>query len=398
MENIPQNQTTEEQSVSLKDLLLMFVQHWRFFAISVCVCGAVAFFLIKSSQKYYTRSASILVKDNKNSTQVADIMSLSDMGFKSSSTIDNDIYLLKSKTLMREVVERLNLQISYSYKPMLREYDLYGTTPVHVKFPDEGLYSNLSLIVVPSDNQHVTLKGFADKKKEIVARFWDTVNTPVGRVVVIPRWSYKDYMGEEIFVQKRNIKNVVSRYVSAMNISKADKLSSVITLSMEDPSADKAEDVINTLIKVYKEAEIEDKSLVMDKSVEFINDRMAELETELSAMESNLASFKRRERLVDLEAYGTDYLKYSDEHMKQRKELENQISMVKYLREYVQNMKDNYDVIPVGVGLSDGQLTTVISEYNSTYLQKEKYMWIFRQFCFKYQNCTSTLKQFSNLP
>ncbi len=368
-----QNNSEQEIAIDWKDLMYKVLRNWCWFLLSVVVCLAVGIIVEKSSLKYYTRSATIMVKGKKGTSN---LVSVSDLMGGSSSNIDNEIYLFKSRTLMRGVVDRLGLEVSYSYKPVLREYDLYGESPVHVLFPDENPYSSMSLTVVPQNDREVLVKGFDDKSEHLV-RLRDTANTPIGRVVVLPTWSYHKYVGKEIFVRKNNIKKVANSYCSAMSIvkpggNKSGNLS-VIQLSMEDRSAAKAEDIINTLVQMYREESVKDKVRIMDQSLEFINERIGDLDSDLGAIESGLASFKRSNRLIDLNTYGSEYLRNSDEYLQERKSLENQMAMIRYVRDYVNNMGEKYDLIPMDVGIADAQLKTVISEYNAAYLQKEKY-------------------------
>ncbi|MBO7465591.1 MAG: hypothetical protein J6T56_07080, partial [Bacteroidales bacterium] len=370
----PSQQPEEANAVNLKDLLYTLLSHWRWFMLSLVLCLAVAFLISKSSVKYYSRSATIMIKDKKTGSSASDLLVTSNvLSMGGSSAVENELQILKSRTLMMQVVDRLNLSVEYSYTPLLRKTDLYGNTPVHVQFPDENPYSKTSLIVVPGKTgQKVKLKGFPDSKQVILASLNDTVNTPVGRVVVIPTWTYASYAGKEIRVDKRNIKAVTKRYRTAVHVARVDKLSNAVSLSLEDPSGDKAEDILNTLIQIYREETVKDKAMVIDQSLTFINARINELDQDLGVMESGISSFMRGSQLISVESYGQDYLRRSNEYMQEREVLENQIAIVDYLADFVNGMKDEYKLVPAEMGLKDPQLASVISEYNTTLLQKQK--------------------------
>ncbi|MBR4492678.1 MAG: polysaccharide biosynthesis tyrosine autokinase, partial [Bacteroidales bacterium] len=368
-------QPEEATAINLKDLLYTLLGHWHWFALSLFICLAVALLVSKSAVKYYNRTATIMLKDKKTGGSSASDLLVSNnlLSMNGSSVVENELQILKSRTLMMQVVERLNLGVEYSYTPLLRKTDLYSNSPVHVQFPDEGPYSNISLTVVPSkQGGRVILKNFPDSKKVISAPLNDTVNTPVGRVVVIPTWTYASYAGKEIQVDKRNIKSVTKRYRNAVHIARVDKLSNAVSLSLEDPSGDKAEDILNTLVQIYREEAVKDKAMVIDQSITFINARISELDQDLGVMEAGKASFMRNNRLINVDSYGQDYLRRSDEYMQDREVLENQIAIVDYLTDFVNGMKDEYKLVPAEMGLKDPQLGSVISEYNTTLLQKQK--------------------------
>lgn len=368
-----QHQSEEESSINLKDLLTTLLSHWRWFAVSLFFCLLAALYVSKTAVRYYSRTATIMLKD-KNESNAGDLLlSKSMMNIGGSSVVENELQILRSHTMMRQVVERLNLGVSYSYTHMMRKKDLYSNSPVHVQFPDEGPYSNISFTVVPAkQGEKVLLKDFPDSKEEVLVPLNDTVNTPVGRVVVIPTWSYSSYVGKEILVSKMNIKDVAKGYSAAVQISRVDKLSNAVKLTLENPSGEKAEDILNTLVQIYCEEAVKDKAMVLDQSLTFINARIDELDQDLGVMESGKASFMRNNRLIDVRSYGQDYLRRSDEYMQEREVLENQIAMVDYLSDFVSGMKDGYKLVPAETGLNDPQLSSVISEYNTTLLQKQK--------------------------
>jgi uncharacterized protein involved in exopolysaccharide biosynthesis len=121
-------------------------------------------------------------------------------------------------------------------------------------------------------------------------------------VVVIPTWTYASYAGKEIQVDKRNIKSVTKRYRNAVHIARVDKLSNAVSLSLEDPSGDKAEDILNTLVQIYREEAVKDKAMVIDQSITFINARISELDQDLGVMEAGKASFMRNNRLINVDS------------------------------------------------------------------------------------------------
>lgn len=376
LESNVQSTENKADNISLKDIYFLFMANLKWFVLSVFVCLLVAVIIAKSSVNYYSRTATVIINDEKNRGSSAEnLVMTQDLLGLGGSSIHNELCIMKSNTIMREVVERLNLGTVYTYKPILREVDMYERTPVHVVFPDDSLNSVKSFKVVPQNSKKVLLEGF-DNKERILVNLWDTTETPVGRVVIMPTWAYNDNIGVEVTVSKHNVKQVADAYASKIVVEQVDPKnvnSSVVKISLEDPSAYKAEVIINTLIDIYNEESIKDKARVMNNSLDFINTRIAMLNEDLASIESNLATFKRTHRLVDLKSYGEEYLRYSDEYIEKKKDIENQIAMVQYVKEYVEKMGSNYQLIPMNVGIEDAQIETIISEYNTAFLQKERY-------------------------
>ena len=185
---------TQESGFNLApvDILRIIGNNWYWFVLSVVVCIGGGAYYIMGQPKVYERTASVLIKvDSKGS--LSESAAFEDMNmFKTVSNLDNEILMLKSKRLMREVVDKLDLDVSYSVKEQLRRKELYTTSPVKVRFPDASENQVLSLTVTPLSEKEVLLSGFPEAKEtQVKAALLDTVETKAGRVVVEPTLYYE---------------------------------------------------------------------------------------------------------------------------------------------------------------------------------------------------------------
>ena len=202
----------------------------------------------------------------------------------------------------------------------------------------------------------------------------DTVQTPVGRVVVVPSLYYADnYYNIPIQVTKSRLKSVAKRYQSALQSTLADKMSTIINLSLSDVSIARAEDVLNTLIAVYNEDAIEDKNRVTVSTSEFIADRLVIIEQELGSVDANIETFKRENQLTDIKSETGMYLQNTSQYKQEGLSLENQVAVAKYIRDYLSDPQKALELIPANT-ITDMKVEQQISTYNEMLLKRDNFI------------------------
>lgn len=210
------NTRVEESELNLGDILQTVLANWYWFVLSVVVCAGAAFLYLKWAPKVYTRTASVLIKDDAKGGAMSESAAFEDLGlFGTKRNVDNEVLVFKSRRLMTEVARNLHLDVSYTVKDGLRTVELYTQSPVQLSFPDAEEAQAFSLKAVPVSGKEVVLSGFtlggqevADGKPVKVA-LNDTVTTPVGRVVVVPSLYYGDkYFNTVVQVTKSPLQDV----------------------------------------------------------------------------------------------------------------------------------------------------------------------------------------------
>lgn len=365
----------DENNLNLNDIFHIVLANWYWFLLSVMVCGGVAVLYLKWAPKVYTRTASVLIKDNSKGGGLSESAAFEELNmFNVKSNVDNEVLVFKSKKLMNSVAERLNLDISYMEKDGLRMVELYTQSPVALRFPEAEATQAFSLTVTPLSAKEVMLSDFStDKVKRIKVALNDTVATPVGKLVVTPTLYYTDkYFGKPVAVGKQNRKDVVLNYSNALQVALASKTATIINLTLQDVSIPRAEDVLNMLIAVYNEDAINDKNQVTVNTSNFINDRLIIIEEELGNVDADIESYKREHQLTDISSETGMYLQESSQYNQEGLGLENQLTLAKYIRNYLTDPHKSSDLIPSNTGISDVNIEGQISEYNNLLLKRDK--------------------------
>lgn len=362
-----------DQDVNIIDILMFLLSKWKWFVISIIVFGGLAWFQYARTPKTYFRSATVIIKDPSNKISSAGLDRYDN--YINKVNVANEILQFRSKKLMRDVVSRVSADIDYKVKEGLQMTELYKKSPVSVRFLETTPEMHLNMVVTPLDSSKVMVSDFgsdeSDKKWTVPMK--DTVNIEGVKLVVAPTNYYTDsWKGEHIHITKNPMSSVVGYFISSLGIRQEEDEASILTLSLKDRSAARAEDVLNMLISVYNEEAINDKNQVAINTAEFINERLIIIESELGGVESHLESFKRENRIVDIATTAGMYVGESQKYNTNVMELETQLRLATYIKDYLTDPTREIDLIPANTGISDMNIESQIAQYNTVKLRRDK--------------------------
>ena len=348
------------------------------------VCLIVAWGYLHFQTPVYQVSASIMIKDDKKSGGSTDLENLGIGGvITSTQSIDNEIEVLRSKTILKEVVNNLELYITYNDEDEFPKKEMYKTSPVIVnltaqeadKLPEAAL---IDMKISPEGSLDVNLKVGLNEYNQHFDKLPAVLPTDAGTF----GFALKDSLTNgKIEGQKgeRHISTVVSQpfgvakgYQGALSIAPTSKATSVAVVSLMNTNIQRAQDFINKLMEMYNRNTNNDKNEVAEKTREFINERIKIIDEELGSTEDKLEAFKRNAGLTDISSDAQLAVSGNAEYEKKRVENGTQINLVRDLAKYINNPSNEYEVLPGNIGLSDAGLTTQIERYNELVTERKR--------------------------
>ena len=361
----------------MMNLVRLALKRWYYYAGTVILCLVVAFVYIHRTAPQYQKVATVLIKDKNSGTRTpSEAQIFKEVGFMDlSGNVENEILIFKSLHLAQMVVKQLNLEVSYQAETFWRPVDLYGKTPVTVGFADDtDLACRFRLALLP--NKKVELKELFYKGEQLDFQksfaLNETVQTPVGNIVVKPTSFYSgDCIGQELIVTKNTVTAVGNALSARITAAKASKESSMIQLAITDEVPQRAADILNALIDAYKKDIVNDKNTVARNTERFVVERLAILEKELGNVDSQIASYRSENQLVDATQGGL-YLQKADQFQNEAVQLQTEMELTRYLKEFLLQPKNDGSLIPLSTGLSEANLVSQINEYNKLRLQCNK--------------------------
>ena len=383
---------SKEENIDVKELLFKSLIHWPWFVGAVVACLIAAWVYLHISTPVYNISATVLIKDDKKGGGAGMLSGLESLGLdgmiSSSQNIDNEIEVLRSKTIAKEVVEDLGLYISYVDEDEFPSKNMYKTSPVQVSLtPQEADLLDKPMVVKmalqPQGSINVNVKIGDDEYQKHFEKLPAVFPTNKGTLAffqtldsILPsKKSSKEIVGVERTV--RNITAVINKplavakgYCGSMTIEPTSKTTSVAVISLKNSNVQRGKDFINKLLEMYNINTNNDKNEVAQKTAEFINERISIISKELGSTEKDLESFKRGAGITDLTSDAQIALTGSAEYEKKRVENQTQINLLQDLQKYMQN--EGYEVLPSNIGLQDVNLAAAINRYNEVLVERKR--------------------------
>lgn len=362
--------------IRIQDLFYLCVNKWYWFVISLAVTIGIAIIYLLTTPPVYTRSASLLIKEDSKGNSLGDAANL--MGdfdlFKTNTNVNNEIQSLQSPAVMLDVVKRLHLDINYYIDGGFYKKVLYGRDcPYTVNFNDLKDNESVAFTINPSQDGHIILEDFLrdgeDVEGTISIMLNDTVDTPIGSLVVTAANDSSTY-NAPIYVARIGYQKIVEDYVSNLSMTLSDEKSTVINLAFKDVCIQRAEDVLNTVIAVYNENWIKDKNQIAVSTSAFISDRLGVIEQELGNVDENISSYKSEHLLPDVQAAASMYMEQSTATNAQILGLNTQLSMARYIRNYLTNSTSKNQLLPANSGIESPGIEQQIANYNTAQLRR----------------------------
>lgn len=363
--------------IEIKEVLRPYFRRFYWFIISAAICLILSYLYLKTKTTVYEVSASVLIKDAKSNPGSQDFAALRDIsgfGKIGSNGVENEMELLKSKKMMRKVVQNLHLESTVYQKGKFKNTELYGkTSPIMVQVinekPDTKYYKEPIELKISGNNITLSNKELAPLKttfdKTISLRFANIIITK-NKDYVAPKEATNDFL-----LNIASETQVTDSFQSNLKAALMNKDVTVIKMTMNYPEVNKAKDILNTLIRVYNNDAIEDKNSESKKTAEFIEERIRIIGNELGEVESRKERFKESNRITDLETEAKLGLQSSAETRGKLLEIDSQLEITNALLGYV-NKQGTSAVLPGNVGLDNASATSNISAYNQLVLEKNR--------------------------
>ena len=363
----------DKQSISfhIKDIIFLILRNIHWLIIFAALGGVVANLYARRQEKSYESSAKILIRAGNdinvsdNDTREATIRTA--LGLRSffSSTINNEIMILTSKSTIQRAVEDLHLNVKYSTKTRLihRDKDLYNTSPVEIELLDdnEGFKLPGRLTIKILDKSHVLL--CTPGHHALYIPIDKTVITPLGKLVIHKTWAFEDdYIGQEIFVENLDPVAVAEYYRARLTVRRNDDRNTILNLTMRDPSPERCADFINAVIRVYNDGAVNDKKRIISDIIS----------GDLDAQESAMANYRSSNDVVTSATVGERYISASISSNNEINRMQSELEMVRTLLNAIRS-NDGSRVIPIGT-VTNSIIVSYLTNFNQHAQEVARYL------------------------
>ena len=364
-----------DNELSITDMLMICLRHWPWFILSLIVCMSLATLHLLRTPKTYSRTASILVKTT-GGEKSSDILMMEELGVNNiTSHIYDEIAAIHSPAVILELVKRLHLDLSYSRPGYFRDEPLYAETlPVEVELHelDENAFTSFTLTLNGDETatmSDIILRGEpVDKACQL--RIGKKCKSPLGSVTVAPTLYYEKGMKGDILVRRTSYTAAAQMYGSRISAAQEEDTKSIIDIKCVDNSISRAENILRTIVSIYGEQWVKNRNQISVSTNEFIKERLAVIEKELGTVDRDIAGYKSAHAMPSVAAVAGQAMEQENAANQERQVLNNQLYMVRYVRNYVTDPAHDKQLIPANSGIGNRSVETQIAAYNEKLLQR----------------------------
>ena len=397
--------------IEFRRLFAIIVLNWHWFVLSLllCVGGGVAY--LKLKEPVYKVSARMLIKgDEKDGNNSQVLSQMEDFGFLTNSNgIENEMEILKSRVLFRDVVKDLKLYTEYRrVEPILKPI-IYGKQPVNVDLDpahldsiDRELLNGLNSIemTLSRDGQYYVVQGQTLLNDEVIETFARKFATlPATFRCALGSLTFTANTGHDLdttsvcAIKILPPMQVATNYLHAMTIEPTSDMTSIAQLTLKDKNIKRGMDFLRQLNACYNRQANADKNEIALKTEEFINDRINKINKELGSTEGSIEEFKRRNAVTDVGIDANSSVQMSSQFSAQLSEANAQVQIIDNLRQYVNSPGNRYQVIPTNIGITDATSTQLINNYNKLVQDRNKLLKAASEISPQVRTLTSTIDE-----
>jgi uncharacterized protein involved in exopolysaccharide biosynthesis len=379
-----ENKDTE--TIGLKEIVVRYIHRWKLFLFAFILSFIPAILYLVFYPRTYEFMARIQIQETTEINtatlglggEAAGIMKSFGIGSGGTGiSIDDEISILSSNQMFSRMILDLGLNVEYT-KPY-SFYRMYNDAPLKLTL-DSASTANIIddeyKFTVSVEKGKIRVK--ANSKLSGLRETFSCTSLPVGIKMGDTKFTLDFDNGGSIDQNfKLKIKYlpvswVAESFADEFLIEDVSKSSNVIELSCTDHVIERGKAMLNTLIRKFNENAQDYKQQEDEKTMQFVNDRIVQIVSELQAVELDIEKYKTKNGMTLLES---DVLFYT-EQMKELQikiiELEAQSHVIRMMDEYVTNPANRYEVVPPLLSIAEGEKGGAISVYNEAVLERDR--------------------------
>lgn len=371
----------QEENINLYAIFFKYWVYAPWFVFSVAICLSLVTIYLRYQIPVYDIQSDVLIKeeDNPSNRNNNALTAIQDLGMISmTNNFDNELQILKSKTLITKVVSKLGLYVSHSQERTFR-YDipLYQDEPVKVYMSPEEADKlegpvTLHLDYVPDRPLKVKMEYTYQGRKRTTEQVFEQLPVAFPSEVGVITFTPQSEESMDMKVQIFSPNGCAATYAENLSVEAISKTTTIAQIHVKNTVKQRGIDFIYQLVESYNQEANEEKNEVAQKTADFIEERIAIINKELGSTEDRMASFKQQARLTDLSNDAQMALQETARYEQQLAENNTQISLIMDLANYISQPDHQHDVIPANVGIQDANLAHVINQYNTMVIERKR--------------------------
>lgn len=372
--------------MDLAGLLREYRSHWYWFVISLFVCGVIGLVIVKRHKERYVVTTSMLIEQDDQSGKGDGLSFDMSSMFGGGSQVDDELFLVSSHALYKNVARELKLDRARFLKEgLLNTTRVYEDYPVDVVtpalYPDTTRYPvSIKVNINSKGKAHVKIKNI--REKEVIRDIENAtlpleVKTKLGTFTIVPTETFNPQDPEvTMFFVARNYDAAAEELSEDISAGLPSKNSNVIKLDYETPDPAFGRKLLDTILRHYNEQGVNRKNQKSQRTINFLDERIALLLDQIRQRDKQVKDFKENAGIVDVSSEASFNLRLKSQVANTLFQAETQLEIMKMAREFLNTPGNEYALVPFqNVSTSDNPqasegLNELVSVYNNKVLQR----------------------------
>ncbi len=358
--------TNEGLNINLRKAVFTYLKHWKWFVLSCVVFLTVTYVNLRYTTPQYMAVAKIMLLDEKDNSAGA-LKDLALFSEAEDAMVEDEIQVILSRSFLKNIIKKLNLNITYYVQGRVGESELYKNAPIAINFIESDSVINKTSFNFQAEILSNSTFNYRLNDEDIPKKyaFGETIPTHFGGMIITPKTGYfENFIGNDIRVKITPINYLAESLKSGVNISPSGKSSKVLWISYVDPVIEKAIDIVNTLIVEYNISTIEKKNEISKNTADFINERVELIAADLVNVDDSIVRFKTGNKITDVSSEAGQYLSSSVLNEQQLDQAKMELSLLNTMKDALGDDSSKYQPVPANLGMGDPTISGLSARYN----------------------------------
>ncbi len=385
-----QEEDNDDNGINIGDLIKKYIGYWKWFFLSFALIVFLAYIKLNFTRPIYEAQSSIKIKSEQrgDKNKLSSFQELGGMSSGYKDEINDEIEIIKSRSLIEETIKSLHLNIKFFTKKNIIstlvddnlglhteffEMERYENPPLKLNFlfNDSLLYKIDKSFIITINSE--TKYTYSDVKKSFERKhaFGEKITTDFGNIIITPNVNLKkdSLINTSIRVGITPLKDITDGYVQNISIEANSEFSSIVNLRIADGRKQKTEDFLNTLVQKYNNRAVALKEELSKSTSEFVAKRLDIISKDLGDVDANALAIKSR--------YGiSDQASKAGVNIQSSAQLEMQVANAGASLENITAMKElvaqNNNALIPNLGIGDGNTNALQGQYNKLMMEKNR--------------------------
>lgn len=391
-----QSEDVFQSNINYKKLVQKLLTHKKYFVYCTIILLIIAFLVNHYSAPTFKNYTTVYVSSKQENSLLSSPNNLSlNFGmFSGQNNIDNEIEIIQSFTLVKDVINNLDLKATYftcknsplaellKDTPFARKTELYKASPIKVLIDPSYLQpvnTDFQIKILNSETFEISVYG---KNKSLYNYIDDRIESDVSEIIFKKKYNFgekiqtkyfnisviKTNAFDENFTRNRSlyftfndINALALDYIRHLNAESTSELSTLVKVTLKGTHKERITDFLNTLTSLYMDRNLDKKNKTALSTVDFIDTQISDISDSLTIAENRLRNFRSSNKVMDLSFQGQQAFEKLGELETEKANISMQRRYYAYIKDYLDNNPDVSDIlVPSSMDVVDPILNNLI--------------------------------------